>query len=117
MKTLPGRSLFYNVLLLVSFFATVSQTSAQTYPVTAINISLPAFPYANTALWGNGASMAVITATARISGAHVDPLLTRTSMPILFSVAKRSAGIKRQRLKIQRFRFNDRGSVVEYAAA
>lgn len=47
------------LLLAISF-----QVAAQSYPVTSINISLPANPDANTANWGSGTSMLTISASA-----------------------------------------------------
>ena len=49
-----------------------TQISAQTFPITSINISLPANPDTKTANWGTGSSMFTITANARTINGKID---------------------------------------------
>ena len=58
------------------------QGFAQNYPITAINITLPASPDANTANWGSGVSMFMITATARSATGKVDPSVEESKLLI-----------------------------------
>jgi hypothetical protein len=53
---------------------------AQNYPVTSINITLPANPDPNTANWGSGASVFIINATARTGPAGIDKLLIESKI-------------------------------------
>ena len=48
------------------------QMFAQNYPITSINISLPATPDANTANWGTGTSLFVITANSKGQNGRID---------------------------------------------
>jgi hypothetical protein len=48
------------------------ETIAQSYPITGINISLPASPDANTANWGSGTSLFTITASAKLDNGRMD---------------------------------------------
>ncbi len=45
---------------------------AQSYPISAINIILPSYPDANTANWGTGTSMLMITANSKPQNGRVD---------------------------------------------
>lgn len=65
------------LLLVISF-----QVVAQTYPITGINISLPASPDANTANWGTGKTMLTITATAKAVAGRVDPMVEESKLLI-----------------------------------
>ncbi len=49
--------------LVVLFVALTLKLSAQTYPITIVNITLPTNPDAKTALWNGGAGLLSITAT------------------------------------------------------
>lgn len=48
------------------------QLSAQTYPITSINISIPVNPDANTSKWATVSSLIMITANARMVNGKVD---------------------------------------------
>ena len=61
--------------LTLLFVAISLQVVAQTYPITGINISLPASPDANTANWGTGKTMLTITATVKAVTGRVDPIV------------------------------------------
>lgn len=58
----------FALLLLV----TALRVSAQNYPVTGINITLPQNPDANTAKWGSGASMLQLSAQTSFISGRVD---------------------------------------------
>lgn len=67
------------------FVALAMQVAAQNYPITSINISLPANPDANIANWGTGTSAFVFTATAKqgpVPG-RVDPTLAECKILVI----------------------------------
>ena len=51
------------------------QVFAQTNPITGITISLPANPDANTANWGTGTSLLMISATAKSINGRINPAI------------------------------------------
>lgn len=53
---------------------------AQTYPITNINITLPANPDPNTTNWGIGSSVFIIMATAQAEKGGVDPMVEESKM-------------------------------------
>ena len=61
------KKIFWFFLLICSI-----NLSAQNYPITSINISLPANPDANTARWGSSTSTLTITANARTVNGKID---------------------------------------------
>ena len=67
------------------------QLFAQSYPITGINISLPANPDANTANWGTGASMLTITAATRLTNGKIDSRVTESK--IVVTIKKNGAKI------------------------
>jgi len=74
------------LLLVISF-----QVVGQTYPITSINISLPASPDANTANWGSGTSMFTITAATKVENGRVAPHVMESK--ILVTIKKGGARI------------------------
>ena len=56
------------------------QMFAQSYPVSSINISLSPNPDANTANWGNGSSLLMISATAQSANGRVDPVVMESKL-------------------------------------
>lgn len=56
----------------LAFLLLSMQLFAQSYPITAINISLPSNPDANTSKWNSGSGMLTISATARMINGVVD---------------------------------------------
>ncbi len=77
------------ILTLLLLVITV-QVFSQTYPITGINISLPANPDAITANWGSGTSLFTITANAKSANGRVDGHVTESR--ILVSIKK--GGVK-----------------------
>jgi hypothetical protein len=75
------------ILIFVMFSV---QVIAQSYPITTINISLPANPDANTANWGSGNSLLVISASAIAAKGGVDAMVVESK--ILVTIKK--AGVK-----------------------
>ncbi|HVX52565.1 MAG TPA: hypothetical protein VHB48_20565 [Chitinophagaceae bacterium] len=69
-----------SVLLLL---ALAMRVSAQSYPVTSINISLPAVPDANVASWGSGGAVFTITAVTQSNGARLNPALEDSKILVL----------------------------------
>jgi len=67
-------------LLLSLLMSIAFQGFAQNYPVTNINISLPSSPDPNTANWGSGTSMLMITAGAKSATGKVDPSVEESRM-------------------------------------
>ena len=61
------RKIFSFLVVLVSI-----QLSAQTFPITSINISIPVNPNSNTANWSTGSSLVMITANARMVNGKID---------------------------------------------
>lgn len=59
------------------------QASAQSYPITAINISLPSNPDANIANWGNGVSQLSISANARAINGRVDGFVQESKILVI----------------------------------
>lgn len=74
------------LLVLIAF-----QAKAQTNPITAINISLPASPNANTINWGVGTSQLTITANAKAVNGRVDGFVQESK--ILVIIKKNGAKI------------------------
>jgi len=66
------------VLVMVSM-----QVFAQTYPITGINITLPASPDANTANWGTGKSLFMISATAQSATGRIDPAVEESKLLVV----------------------------------
>ena len=56
------------------------QMFAQNYPITGINITLPAIPDANTANWGTGTSLIVITANSKGQNGRIDGAVMESRM-------------------------------------
>lgn len=76
-------------LLSIALTLFVSRVFAQNYPVTSINISMPANPDANTTNWGAGTSLLTISATARTVNGRVDGLAQESK--ILVTIKKGGA--------------------------
>ncbi len=74
------------LLLLITF-----QSFSQNYPITGINISLPASPDANTANWGSGTSMFVVTANSKPVNGRVDGFVVESK--ILVTIKKSGAKV------------------------
>ena len=71
-----------NKVLVFILMTIVVQGYSQNYPITGINISLPASPDANTANWGTGKTMLTITATAKAVAGRVDPMVEESKLLI-----------------------------------
>ena len=56
------------------------QLFAQNYPITAINITLPSNPDANTANWGTGTSLLTITANSKGQNGRIDPSVMESKL-------------------------------------
>jgi len=56
------------------------QMFAQNYPISAINITLPANPDANIANWGSGNSLLVITASSKGQNGRIDPMVIESKL-------------------------------------
>jgi hypothetical protein len=69
-----------NKVLVFVLMIIVVQGYSQNYPITGINISLPASPDANTANWGTGKTMLTITATAKAVAGRVDPMVEESKL-------------------------------------
>src|SRR5665647_3289685 len=59
-------------MVTILLMGAMGQLFAQTYPITSINISLPSSPDANTANWGSGNSMLIITAATKMNYGRMD---------------------------------------------
>lgn len=59
------------------------QVFAQTNPITGITISLPTNPEANTANWGNGNSLLLITASTHVVNGHVDASVEESKLLVI----------------------------------
>ncbi len=59
------------------------QVFAQTNPITAINITLPTNPDANTANWGTGTSVFVISATSQGVNGRVNPHVEESKILVI----------------------------------
>src|SRR5258708_7608805 len=59
------------------------QAFAQTNPITGIAISLPANPDANTANWGTGTSLLVISATSKPANGRIDPHIEESRILVI----------------------------------
>lgn len=86
MKALVTQPSVKMFLLTMTLTVLVSQAFAQNYPVTSINISMPANPDANTINWGAGTSQLTISATARAVNGRVDGLAQESK--ILVTIKK-----------------------------
>ena len=67
------------------------QVLGQTYPITGITISLPANPDANTANWGSGTSLFIITANSKALNGRVDGQVMESK--ILVTIKKGGAKV------------------------
>jgi hypothetical protein len=70
-------------LLTIVLTVVSMQIFAQTYPITGINILLPSSPDANTANWGAGASLFMISAAAQSATGRVDPAVEESKMLVI----------------------------------
>ncbi|MFI5163168.1 MAG: hypothetical protein ACHQHN_17940 [Sphingobacteriales bacterium] len=70
-------------ILSIVFVMVSLQVFAQTNPITAINITLPSNPDANTANWGTGASLFMISATAKSATGRVNPAVEESRILVL----------------------------------
>ena len=59
------------------------QLFAQNNLITAINITLPANPDANTANWGTGTSLFMISATAQMAAGRINPVIEESRMLVI----------------------------------
>ncbi len=59
------------------------QGFTQNYPITGINITLPASPDANTANWGTGTSMLTITASTKAENGRVAPNVIESKILVI----------------------------------
>jgi hypothetical protein len=69
-----------NKVLVFILMTIVVRGYSQNYPITGINISLPASPDPNTANWGTGKTMLTITATAKAVAGRVDPMVEESKL-------------------------------------
>jgi len=67
-------------ILTFLLMAISAQLFAQNYPITSINITLPVNPDANTANWGSGTSVFIISATTRAKEGHIDNLVIESKI-------------------------------------
>lgn len=67
-------------IILIAFSV---QALAQTNPITSINITLPTNPDANTANWGTGTSLLLITASAHVSNGHIDAAVEESKLLVI----------------------------------
>lgn len=76
------RKALFLLLLVISV-----QLSAQNYPITSINISLPANPDANTANWGVGSNVFSINVSTKPKDGKLDPQLEECKIWVVIKKA------------------------------
>ncbi|MDR3697049.1 hypothetical protein [Mucilaginibacter sp.] len=80
---MENRAAFLKLFVIMMLVSCSTPVIGQTYPITGINILLPAAPEPNISNWGQGRSQFAITATAASVGGRIDPAARESKMLVI----------------------------------